>query len=199
MDHVAQALPDAAMPYELARATRNACMSISWHAANTKAGYAKDAARDLREFKHHLAQIQRFELVPANASNHMEKMFRSMAWRAANLRKQGVAFKNDADKDGNDFDAAKEAFKNDLQAPPGQGATSRSDATNVVVLGIGVVEVLSALASAAAWFAANSRARYAKDAKRDLSQLVRAFNSLFVRPRQKWFGVNLGGCTWHQQ
>ena len=188
--------PPAIISYALALTIRNAALSICWHAANTRAGFAKDAARDLREFQEHCAQIKRLEIVPASAPIHIERMFTSMAWHAANLRKstefleqvRGGGYRKDADKNGEDFEDAKAALTRDIVAAGG-GASS-----SAVVLELDVVELLASLASAAAWFTTNSRAKFSRDAKRDLAQLVRTFNCLYVRRRDKWFGVNLGGC-----
>lgn len=47
------------------------------------------------------------------------------------------------------------------------------------------VELIANLATTAAWFAANTRKNFARDAARDAAQLSRTFNCLFVKRRPK--------------
>jgi len=63
---------------------------------------------------------------------------------------------------------------------PGAGAAADGGC-----LTLDAVELIANLATTAAWFAANTRKNFARDAARDAAQLSRTFNCLFVKRRPK--------------
>ncbi len=192
------------MPHILARECRDAALSVSWHAANVRAGYATDAARDLEEFHTHCAKIRDMKIAPASAAGHIENMLLHMAWHAANSRKSSMltalssgGFRRDAEKNQRDFDAAKAALLRDIFASSSSlspssftssassSSSSSSSSATLVTLCESAVELLASMAASAAWYTANSRSRFSRDAKRDMAQLVRIYHSLFVARREK--------------
>jgi hypothetical protein len=44
-------LLDAPVSYALAKSVRSLCMAAAWHTANVRAGFDRDAQRDMRELK----------------------------------------------------------------------------------------------------------------------------------------------------
>jgi len=44
-------LLDAPVSYAVAKSVRSLCMAAGWHTANVRAGFDKDAQRDMKEFK----------------------------------------------------------------------------------------------------------------------------------------------------
>ena len=143
--------------------------AVSWHAANVRAGYATDAARDLEEFHTHCAKIRDMKIAPASAAGHIENMLLHMAWHAANSRKSSMltalssgGFRRDAEKNQRDFDAAKAALLRDIFASSSSlspssftssassSSSSSSSSATLVTLCESAVELLASMAASAA-------------------------------------------------
>jgi hypothetical protein len=135
------------------------------------------------------------QVVPVGGAALLEKMMMAAAWEAANTRK---GYKEDALINHTDFEAHKAYLvAESIGASENKALIAahrqRDPGKDVLVLEPDAVELLSSLIVSCAWFPANTRKGYDKDASRDMAELTRTFTCLFVHRRPKWLGVNLGG------
>lgn len=101
----------------------------------------------------------------------IKKMILSISWHAANVRK---GYDKPAATDLEEFKACKTLLMELAVQVEGS-------------IELDVIELLASLATSAAWYAANKRKGYTKDAKGDMVDIVRTYNCLYVTRRQKVF------------
>ena len=127
------------LPNNAAKELRDAASAAGWRAANVRAGYNSDAARDLNNVRKHITEFKELMegIISSQTADKIKGMFEYAGWHTANTRR---GYHSDA---GRDRDRVNSYHSEIVDS----GELSRSLVNNIRSMGW-----------AAAWYSANRRA-----------------------------------------
>ena len=136
------------LPNNAARKLRDAASAAGWRAANVRAGYSSDAARDLNNVQDRIAEFKELMegIISSQTADKIKRMFEYAGWHTANTRH---GYHSDARRDRDRVNSYHSEIVD-------SGELSRS-----------LVNDIRSMGWAAAWYSANIRAGYSGDAAND--------------------------------